>query len=103
MGGRIRAITEVRSLIEDAGGQFAYHDGGFENNLHQLDSTLAAADLVICQTGCISHNAYWRVKTHCKRTGKRCVFVEAPGRAGLLKHLNELAEVSPESREESDL
>jgi hypothetical protein len=103
VGGRVRSITEVRSLIEGAGGQFAYHDGGFENNLHQLDSTLAAADLVICQTGCISHNAYWRVKTHCKRTGKRCVFVEAPGRAGLLKHLNELAEVSPASSGESDL
>lgn len=90
VGGRTRAITEVRDLVEGAGGQFAYHDGGFENNLHQLDSTLAAADLVICQTGCISHNAYWRVKTHCKRTGKRCVFVEAPGRAGLLRHFSEL-------------
>lgn len=34
------------------------------------------ADLVVYQTGCISHNAYWRVKDFCKCTGKRCVFVE---------------------------
>lgn len=91
VGGRTRAVTAFRSLVEDAGGQFAFHDGGFENSLHQLDSTLAAADLVICQTGCISHNAYWRVKSYCKRTGKRCVFVESPGRSGLLKQFGELA------------
>jgi hypothetical protein len=53
--------------------------------------TLAAADLVICQTGCISHDAYWRVKDHCKRTGKRCVFVENPSRSGLQRALLSLA------------
>jgi hypothetical protein len=51
---------------------------------------LDSADLVICQTGCISHDAYWRVKDHCKRTGKRCVFVEKPSRAGLQRALNAL-------------
>ena len=42
-------------------------------------AAVAAADIVICQAGCISHNAYWRVKEHCKRTGKRCVFVKSAG------------------------
>lgn len=37
---------------------------------------LAAADLVICQTGCLSHGDYWRVQDHCRRTGKTCVLVE---------------------------
>ena len=55
-----------------------------------LDESLAAADLVICQTGCISHNAYWRVKDHCKRTGKPCVFVDNPGSASLKRALTEL-------------
>ncbi|GGY14835.1 DUF2325 domain-containing protein [Massilia dura] len=41
-----------------------------------LEADLAAADLVICQTGCMSHGAYWRVQDHCKRTGKACVLVE---------------------------
>ena len=48
-------------------------------DLESLDASLAAADLVICQTGCLSHGAYWRVQDHCKRTGKSCVLVEQPG------------------------
>jgi hypothetical protein len=43
-----------------------------------LDAVLGAADLVICQTGCVSHDAYWRVQDHCKRTGKKCVLVDQP-------------------------
>lgn len=43
-----------------------------------FDASLRAADLVICQTGCISHDAYWRVQDHCKRTGKPCVLVDQP-------------------------
>ena len=43
-----------------------------------LEASLQAADLVICQTGCVSHNAYWRIQDHCKRTGKQCVLVNQP-------------------------
>jgi len=43
-----------------------------------LESSLRAADLVICQTGCVSHGDYWRVEDHCRRTGKTCVLVEHP-------------------------
>lgn len=32
-----------------------------------------AADLVICQTGCLSHGGYWRAQDHCHRTGKSCI------------------------------
>jgi hypothetical protein len=42
----------------------------------QLEASLAAADLVICQVGCLSSNAYWRVEDHCRRTGKPCVLVD---------------------------
>ncbi len=44
----------------------------------ELDASLAAADLVICQIGCFSRGAFWRVQDHCKRTGKSCVLVEQP-------------------------
>ena len=77
-------------MIERTGGRFLHHDGGEKDTATRLDATLAAADLVICQTGCISHDAYWRVKDHCKRTGKRCVFVENPSTAGLKRALAEL-------------
>ena len=43
-----------------------------------LDANLAAADLVICQTGCVSHDEYWRVQDHCRRTGKPCILVDQP-------------------------
>ncbi len=43
-----------------------------------LEASLQTADLVICQTGCLSHGEYWRVQDHCKRTGKTCVLVEQP-------------------------
>jgi hypothetical protein len=70
----------------------ADHDGGEEHSASQLESTLAAADLVICQAGCVSHNAYWRVKDPCKRNGKRCVFVETPRSAALARALADVVQ-----------
>ena len=90
VGGRSGSIASYRDLVERVGGRFAHHDGGLEHSHSVLDASLAAADLVICQTGCISHNAYWRVKDHCKRTGKRCVFVENPSSASLRRALADL-------------
>lgn len=93
VGGRAASLSVYRRLVEGVGGRFLHHDGGEEDNAGRLATTLAAADLVICQTGCISHNAYWRVKDHCKRTGKRCVFVENPSSASLRRALADLTPV----------
>ena len=87
VGGRTASVPIYRRLIEVTGGRFAHHDGGEQQSAGQLEASLAAADLVICQTGCISHDAYWRVKDHCKRTGKRCVFVDNPSAASLARTL----------------
>lgn len=43
-----------------------------------LEDRLVEADLVICQTGCLSHQAYWRVQDHCRRHNKPCVLVAQP-------------------------
>jgi hypothetical protein len=90
VGGRIGNVASYRDAVERVGGRFAHHDGGVEDNQHLLDASLAAADMVICQTGCISHNAYWRVKDFCKRTGKQCVFVENPSVSSLTRGLEQL-------------
>jgi hypothetical protein len=90
VGGRQASVPVYRELIEHRGARFLHHDGGAEDKVGQLDATLAAADLVICQSGCISHNAYWRVKDHCKRTGKRCVFLDQPSRSALERALGEI-------------
>jgi uncharacterized coiled-coil protein SlyX len=87
VGGRTASVPVYRRLIESRGARFLHHDGGEEHGAGPLESTLAAADLVICQAGCVSHNAYWRVKDHCKRTGKRCVFVDTPSATSLQRAL----------------
>lgn len=69
-----------RTALKQAGAQQILNlDGSGSDNDTALESSLAAADLVICQVACISHNAYWRVQDHCKRTGKTCVLVHSPG------------------------
>jgi hypothetical protein len=83
VGGRSGAVDAYRQLIEQRGGRFLHHDGGQEESLHRIDAALAAADMVICQAGCISHNAYWRVKEQCKRTGKRCIYMKTTGISSL--------------------
>jgi len=92
VGGRSGNVASYRALLEQCGARFSHHDGGLEHNANQLESSLAAADVVICQTGCISHAAYWRVKDYCKRHGKRCVFVDKPSLSSLQNKLEELAE-----------
>lgn len=98
VGGRNANVPSYRSIIERAGAQFAHHDGGLEDSSSQLDASLAAADLVICQTGCISHAAYWRVKDHCKRTGKRCVFIDNPSVSSLERGLQVAGEPALDSQ-----
>jgi hypothetical protein len=95
VGGRSGSVPIYRKLIERTGGRFLHHDGGEEHAAVQLDASLDAADLVICQTGCVSHDAYWRVKDHCKRHGKQCVFVEKPSAASLARELRAIRVVPP--------
>ncbi|MEO6276573.1 DUF2325 domain-containing protein [Roseateles sp.] len=94
VGGRGGSVPQYRQAVEGCGAQFLHHDGGDEHKPAQLEPQLAAADLVICQTGCISHDAYWRVKDHCKRHGKRCVFVETPSRSAFERALAQAATAS---------
>ena len=43
-----------------------------------LESSLADANLVLCQVGCLSHGAYWRDEhDQCRRSGQTCVLVES--------------------------
>ncbi len=97
VGGRSAVVPIYRQLVERRGARFSHHDGGEKDNVQRLEATLSAADLVICQTGCISHDAYWRVKDHCKRTGKRCLFVDNPSAASLRRALDRVASMAGES------
>ncbi|WP_240636100.1 DUF2325 domain-containing protein [Caldimonas tepidiphila] len=82
------ALPACRRLVECTGGRFLHHDGADAGPATQLETSLAAADLVICQTGCLSHDAFWRVEDHCRRHGKRCVLVDTAGAASLAQGLH---------------
>jgi hypothetical protein len=64
---RLRARVIVRDTLLAWLGDQWFHDAD-----EQLPAHHAAADWVICQTGCISHGGYWREDDQCRRTGKIC-------------------------------
>lgn len=68
---RLNLVRRVASLSERI-------DVLMGERMAQAMQARRAADLVICQTGCVSHGAYWRVHEHCRRTGKQCVLVDQP-------------------------
>lgn len=100
VGGRHGSLAHYRQTVEQTGAEFLYHDGGLEQNPHALEAGLSAADLVICQTGCISHDAYWRVKDHCRRHNKQCLYVDNPSKTAIARELVKFARVTalPEDR-----
>jgi hypothetical protein len=81
VGGMQHAVARYRAQVERLGGHFEHHDGGIEDALPRLDSRLARAEIVICQAGCINHEAYLRIKRHCTRTGTPCIYLERPSLA----------------------
>ena len=58
----VRNGSEPAALPQDEAAVPAAHPMPAHQPPHALDISLAAADLVICQTGCISHDDYWRCK-----------------------------------------
>ena len=92
-----QAAIVTRQVVELAGGRFLHHDGAEEAETASLEASLRAADLVICQTGCVSHGAYWRAQDHCKRTGKQCVLVARPDALDVVRLYRPDAEVLRET------
>lgn len=93
--GKDESSTSVAQMeVERAGGYFLHHDGMDSEDENALEASLVAADLVICQTGCVSHNAYWRIQDHCKRTGKQCVLVNQPRAMHFVRDADDLLAVS---------
>ena len=78
VGGMPGAQSRYREIVESVGARFAFHDGGIEDSVQRLDQQLGAADVVVCQAGCLNHEAYRRVKGHCRRLDKPCLYVERP-------------------------
>ena len=69
------ALMLTRKVVEMAGGRYQGRSG--KEDADTLEAS-GRGRPVICQTGCVSHGAYWRVRDHCTRTGKECVLVDRP-------------------------
>jgi hypothetical protein len=95
IGGRTGLVDGYRRLVETQGGRFLHHDGGEQESLHRIDGAIAAADAVVCQAGCVSHAAYFRLKDACKKLGKPCVFVQSPGVGSFARGLAVLGGTAP--------
>jgi hypothetical protein len=91
IGGRTNLVDGYRRMVETRGGRFVHHDDGQEESLHRIDAAVGNADAVVCQAGCVSHAAYYRLKEACKKLGKPCVFVKSPGVGSFARSLAVLA------------
>ncbi|MDP1680854.1 MAG: DUF2325 domain-containing protein [Burkholderiales bacterium] len=91
IGGRTPLLPHYRQLAERLGVRLIHHDGGKEESLSRLPDLLSAADAVICPTDYVSHNAYYQLKRHCKRTGKPCVLFKGASISGFAVALARLS------------
>lgn len=91
VGGRTGLIDRYRRVVEASGGRFTHHDGGQEESLHRIDAMITAADIVLCQSGFVSHAAYWRIKDACKRHQLPCIFLKSAGVTSFARSLESLA------------
>lgn len=91
VGGRSSLVAQYRALAERLGIRLVHHDGGQEESLSRLPDLINGADAVLCPTDCVSHAAYYKLKQHCKRTGKPCLLFKGAGVSGFAVALARLA------------
>ncbi len=91
VGGRTALLAQYRALAGRLGIRLVHHDGGLEESLSRLPDLINGADAVLCPTDCVSHAAYYKLKQHCKRTGKPCLLFKGAGVSGFAVALARLA------------
>lgn len=79
VGGRTALVARYREVAERLGIRLIHHDGGQEEAISRLPDMIHGADAVICPTDCVSHSAYYRLKSDCKRAGKPCLLFKGAG------------------------
>ena len=91
VGGRSSLLVQYRALAERLGIRLIHHDGGLEEAMSRLPDMIKGADAVMCPTDCVSHNAYYQVKRHCKRSDKPCLLFKGAGISGFAVALAQLS------------
>ncbi len=70
MGGITKMRPFYKEVVENAGGEFHYHDGYMKNVNAGLEAKVKRCDLVLCPVNCNSHTACRKVKQLCSRYSK---------------------------------
>ena len=92
VGGQAPLLPQYRQLAERLGVHLIHHDGGREQHIALLPDLLEASDAVICPMDCVGHQAYYQLKSHCKRKRKPCVLTRNSGIAGFAAALRRIAQ-----------
>jgi len=69
VGGRPGAVTQMRGILEAAGGKLLAHDGGRHDQSSLLAGLIGQAALVMFPVDCVSHEAALLVKRLCRQLG----------------------------------
>ena len=92
VGGLTSLQTIYRSLVEDYGGEFKYHDGKLSNGERVLENMVGWADVILCPVDVNSHNAALGVKKLCKKMDKPYVILRSSSVTSIATALDTVAE-----------
>lgn len=91
VGGRKGTVSHAKRLVERCNGCLLHHDGGLEQSVAELESTLMGADAVVFPVDCVSHNAINCVKRLCERRAMPFRALRSSGLGSLVDVLGDLA------------
>ncbi len=92
VGGRDYQVAHLRKIAQSHGAELIHHDGGLREAVSRIDTVLPSVDCVFCPIDCISHDACSRVKTGCKKHGKRFIPLRNGSKSSLARALDELSQ-----------
>ncbi|MCO6185344.1 DUF2325 domain-containing protein [Rhizobium sp. L1K21] len=91
VGGRDCQVAHLRKIAQSHGAELIHHDGGLREAVSRIDTVLPSVDCVFCPIDCISHDACSRVKSGCKKHGKRFIPLRNGSKSSLARALDELS------------
>lgn len=77
VGGMTKMKSYYQKIVENAGGEFHYHDGYLKNGKTNFEAFVKRCDVVICPVNCNSHNACLKVKKLCNQYNKPVKFLNS--------------------------
>ncbi len=91
VGGLERLEPNYRRIVQEMGGDFAFHCGDCHGGIHRLKNVVCKSNIVCFFTQLNSHSALHVVKGICQKSGKKFVAIRGTGPQALAKVLREVA------------